>query len=82
MTEDEPVCGECGQVEMDSFSPEELGDLRELLDQISEVALNDNAIATLIEYKGEELVITAPENVKNIISEGLEEADVKVESEE
>lgn len=78
---DEPVCEKCGQVETESFSPEEIGDLRKLLDQISKVATDDETIATLIEYKGEEVVITAPENVKNIISEGLEEADAKVEGE-
>jgi len=75
---DGEVCDECGQVKMDAFSPEEISDLRELLDQISNVALDEDFLASLIEYKGEEVVVTKPNNVNNFITEVLDGTDLKI----
>jgi hypothetical protein len=80
LVDDDPVCDECGQVKTESFTPGELSDLKELLDQISTVATGDG-IASLIEYKEIEIVITSPENVKETISSALREIDVKLDSE-
>jgi len=76
------VCDECGQVKMDAFSPEEISDLRELLDQISNVALDEDYLATLIEYKGEEVVVTKPGNVNDVISEVLDGTDLEIGSDQ
>jgi hypothetical protein len=76
------VCDECGQVKMDSFTAEEISALTELLDQISNVALHEDYIATLIEYQGEQVVVTKPENVKDCISKVLDGTDLEICSDE
>lgn len=67
---------------MSELTDQEIKDLRELLDQIEKVALDEDTIATLIEYKGEEVVITEPVYIDNVIEEALEEASVEVDSNE
>jgi len=62
------------------FTAEEIHDLRKLLEQIHDVATDDDVIASKIHYKGNEVVLTAPENVKNVISEALKEVTVEVDN--
>lgn len=54
------------------LTDKEIKELKEILDQISEVA-GEDGVATLMEYEDQEVVITKPLYVKNIISEALEE---------
>ncbi len=57
----------------EEFSPEEIHDLRKILDQMEEVAMDDDSIAAELEYNGRTVVLTTPAYINLTVREMFDE---------